>query len=447
MASTTDPTTSLTLPAILLPIFSLISILLSLPPLIWHTRNKNIAATSLITWLILLNTNNFLNPLIWPTGDWKIWPSGLYYCDVQVRIMVGATIGAVPACVLAISRSLAGALDTSKVSRMDRKRKVREMVLEGVLCVGIPVFFMVAYYVVQGVRYFLVPVYGCDNRYDGSWVSVVMFFVPPVIMCLISTYYTVLVIYRMYTHRRSISTLLTSSKTTRTRFFRLFTLSILILLPALPSSILALVKFIQPDPTTGEPLHPYSWSTVHSDWNQVMLVPTGYGVPQWDRWFWIVDGYIVFFCFGVGEDARKEYRAWATALGLARIIPSLNKDRDGIEKPSSETSTSRGGLASYIARKTGWFSDKSSQDLSVDMELRKMSWGSLSSGANFEPSGTSELSGSTACELPFVEPSHQPQKASWRCILGDGKSSKWASFVNMPGSFAQAIAGAQNLPR
>lgn len=49
---------------------------------------------------------------------------------------------------------------------------------------------MVAYYVVQGVRYFLIPVYGCDNRYDASWVTVVMFLVPPVIMCLVSWYYT-----------------------------------------------------------------------------------------------------------------------------------------------------------------------------------------------------------------------------------------------------------------
>lgn len=66
---------------------------------------------------------------------------------------------------------------------------MRDAVLDGVLCFGLPIFFMVAYYIVQNVRYFIVPVYGCDNRYDGSWVSVVIFFVPPVIMCLWATYY------------------------------------------------------------------------------------------------------------------------------------------------------------------------------------------------------------------------------------------------------------------
>lgn len=178
------------LSAILLPIFSLIAILLDLPPLIWQAQNLNTAAFSLIFWLILLNTNNFLNPLIWPTSDWSVWPSGRIYCDVQIRIMVGASIGAVPACALAISRSLARALDTKRqVVRQDRKRKMRDAVLDGVLCFGLPIFFMVAYYIVQNVRYFIVPVYGCDNRYDGSWVSVVIFFVPPVIMCLWATYY------------------------------------------------------------------------------------------------------------------------------------------------------------------------------------------------------------------------------------------------------------------
>ncbi|KAE9971190.1 hypothetical protein EG328_005792 [Venturia inaequalis] len=449
MASTpTDPTTT-PLSSILLPIFSLTSILLSLPPLLWHARNRNIATTSLIAWLILLNTSNFLNPLIWPTGDWDSWPSGKYYCDVQVRIIVGVTIGAIPACTLAISRSLARALDTTKVSRMDGRAKLREMVLEGALCVGVPVFFMVGYYVVQGVRYFLLPVYGCDNRYDASWVTVVMFLVPPVLMCMSSTYYTILVIYRMYTHRRSISALLQSSNQTRTRFLRLFILSLLILAPALPSYILTLVKFLQPDPMTGAPLHAYSWSTVHTDWNQVELIPADYGAPQWDRWCWIAYGYVVFFCFGVGEDARREYRNWATASGLGRVFPSLQKEEQGPKEVFSPN-TSRGSVVSYMTRKTGWFSGKSGHDTSVDVVSSKLSW-------------LSSVSGSTAYELPIVEPSHQPKEATKATtaseqgdqshqsrpsdqITGD-KTSKWSSFVNMPGSFAQAVAGAQNLPR
>jgi pheromone a factor receptor len=190
---TDTPTTQHYFPlsAILLPVFAIIAILLCLPPLIWHAKNRNIAASALIFWLILLNTNNFLNPLIWPTGDWGNWWMGQGYCDVQIRIMVGAIIGAVPACVLAISRSLAEALDTHhQAVHQDRRDKMKGYVFEAVLCFGLPIFYMVAYYVVQNVRYFIVPVYGCDNRYDGSWVSVVLFFIPPVVMTLFSSYYT-----------------------------------------------------------------------------------------------------------------------------------------------------------------------------------------------------------------------------------------------------------------
>jgi pheromone a factor receptor len=191
MADTTINPHPFTLTSIYLPLFALVAILLSLPPLIWHAKNKNIAATCLIFWLILLNTNNFLNPLIWPTDDWAHAWMGRGYCDTQIRIIVGAINGAIPACVLAISRALAKALNTKRqVVSHDRRSKMREMVFEGVLGLGVPTFFMVAYWFVQDVRYYILPIYGCDGGFDASWVSVVMFFVPPVIMALISAYYT-----------------------------------------------------------------------------------------------------------------------------------------------------------------------------------------------------------------------------------------------------------------
>jgi pheromone a factor receptor len=179
------------LSAVLLPLFALIAILLSLPPLVWHAKNLNIAASSLILWLILLNTSNFLNSLIWATSDWSTWWMGKGYCDIQIRIICGAITGALPGCVLAISRALARVLDTKRqVVHQDRRDKIKGYVFESVICFGLPVFFMVAYYLVQNARYFIIPVYGCGAPYDRSWVSAVLFFIPPVIMCLLSTYYS-----------------------------------------------------------------------------------------------------------------------------------------------------------------------------------------------------------------------------------------------------------------
>lgn len=146
-----------------------------------------------------------------------------------------------------------------------------------------------------------------------------------------------------------------------------------------------------------------------------MLVPAGYGGMPWDRWTWVAYGYFIFFCFGVGEDARREYREWAVAIGFCRFFPSPRQQV--LSELLSSSTSCRGSLSSLIARKAGWIS-KSSRDMSVDS------------------SKTSCASESTAFELPVIEPAHQLKK-----------ESKWSSFVNMPGSFAQAVAGVQNLPQ
>jgi hypothetical protein len=189
-------------------------------------------------------------------------------------------------------------------------------------------------------------------------------------------------------------------------------LSFLILLFALPGSIYALISFCLPDPINGPPLHAYSWSEVHDNWNNAILVPEGYGRIHWDRWIWVVYGYTVFWCFGVGEDARRAYRSWLAALGFGRCFPSLCQ-----QAPSEIISSRPSWFGSLASKSRLFFESKGKSEGS-----RKTSW----------------ASGSTAFELPLIEPtaSHQSKKAS-----------KWSAFVNMPGSFAQAAAGAQNLPQ
>jgi len=155
------------------------------------------------------------------------------------------------------------------------------------------------------------------------------------------TFITVLVIYRLYTYRTQISTLLTNNKTTRSRFLRLLILSILILIFSLPFSLYALVEFMMPDPHSG-PLHAYSWSWVHDNWNMADLVPSDVTSPHWDRWLWIFHGYTVFLCFGLGTEARRWYGKWLAAVGLGRFFPSLNQQR--------------GEMIASTQSGSGWFS-------------------------------------------------------------------------------------------
>lgn len=104
--------------AVVLPFLAGIVVLLDVPPLIWHIRNRNVAAASLVFWILLLNSFTLSNAIIWPRDDIKSWWGGQGLCDVEVKIFVGGTI-ALPAALACLMRSLANVLDT-KIIPSDR---------------------------------------------------------------------------------------------------------------------------------------------------------------------------------------------------------------------------------------------------------------------------------------------------------------------------------------
>jgi len=180
----------LSIAAVLIPILSSIVIVLDLPPMIWHIRNRNIGASALIFWLVLLNLFNFCNALIWPRDNISEWWNGGVYCDIQVRLFMGATIGALPGAILCIMKALARVLDTKKtVVSCGVEDRRRQYTMDGLLCFGLPVFFMIDMYIVQGARYQIAGISGCDFSMDHSWPSIVVVVMWPPIILLISSYY------------------------------------------------------------------------------------------------------------------------------------------------------------------------------------------------------------------------------------------------------------------
>jgi pheromone a factor receptor len=177
--------------AVLIPVFSCLAIVLDVPPMIWHIRNRNIAASALIFWLIVLNTINLCNALIWPRDNILEWWNGYIFCDVQVRLVMGATIGGLPGTTLCIMKALARVLDTKRTivscSVEDRRR---QSIMDGLVGFGLPAFFMVSMHIVQGGRYFISGISGCDVPIDHSWPSAVILFIWPPIIILITSYYS-----------------------------------------------------------------------------------------------------------------------------------------------------------------------------------------------------------------------------------------------------------------
>jgi len=86
-----------------LGLLSFFTIILDLPPLLWHARNRNIAAALLISWIVVINLLSLLNVFIWPNDNTSppSFHDGQGLCDIEVKLLVGRTT-ALPAATFCI---------------------------------------------------------------------------------------------------------------------------------------------------------------------------------------------------------------------------------------------------------------------------------------------------------------------------------------------------------
>lgn len=362
--------------AVAVPILTLVTLILDLPPLVWHIRNHNIGASSLVSWVILCNFMNFINALIWPMDNISAWWKGQVLCDIEVKLSTATWLGVVGS-LICIMRSLANVLDTDKTKvSSGRAQKQRQLAIELLLCIGAPVYMMLVHYVVQPTRYWITTVMGCVVPFDRSWPSIVLVAMWPPIFSLIVVYYsgkpqrsynvflnanelTVLTIHRIRKYRKDFSSILNSSNSniTRNRFLRLFIMSVTLIVIILPAQ-----GYILYDAAMQIAL-PYSWSRVHGQyWSDILLVPTGGKVTS-DRWIQIALGFALFMFFGMGHEAKEMYRKWLLYLGLGKIFPSLRQPA----KKGSNLTYSLGSNASSVGSRARLIIHKISNKPSVSL--------------------------------------------------------------------------------
>jgi pheromone a factor receptor len=187
--SSVDDTFPVSAMAVTVPIVSLLAMLVCIPPMVWHFSNRNLPACCLIGYIVISDLINIINALIWPTDNVDAWWNGAGLCDVEVKVMTAYQVG-LPGALLCIFRSLAIVMDTdSAVLIPSRAQRLRKAVFEIFFCVGVPVLAMIMHFIVQGNRYFIFAISGCNPTYEQNWVSIVLLVLWPPLICLAAAAY------------------------------------------------------------------------------------------------------------------------------------------------------------------------------------------------------------------------------------------------------------------
>ncbi|KAF9894066.1 a-factor receptor [Aspergillus nanangensis] len=335
--------------AVVVPVLSAVTILLSITPLVLHWQNHNWPTACMIVWFLILNVFSIVNAIIWPHDDIDSWWSGVGLCDVEVKIMIASYV-AVPGCLVCIFRNLAGVLDTRRATLVPTKgQRWINYSMDLLFCLVVPIIAMITHIVYQVRRYAIWGISGCVNMFDESWVSFVLAWMWPAIICFIAGYYCGLVMYRLHKYRSQFGNILQSSGSnlSKSRFMRLFLLAFFMLLAIIPIQIFVLYKNI----LYSMPWHAYSWRAVHSpEWYTIVKWPSN-GDVFFDRWVPITSGVMFFLFFGCGHDASKIYHLILRTVGLTCV-----ESRSG--NPPSSGSDSMNSKARLLARKTRGYASR-----------------------------------------------------------------------------------------
>ncbi|TKA79987.1 hypothetical protein B0A55_02091 [Friedmanniomyces simplex] len=304
--------------AIALASMSLLVILLLLSPMCWHLRNRNIGATFLVAWTILINLQSFINALLWPNDDIAHWYNGSGLCDVEVKLQIAFSVAA-PAALAAVLRALANAIDTSRATLVKSKaQRIRDYAIDFSFCLGFPALQMLFHYIDQPTRYLLFGIAGCVASVSKTWVTVLLMDIPPLLWTLVDAYYAIVILVRLCRYRVAMGSILASSNMSKNRFLRLYIFCIVLVVTFVPLQAYTLSQNL------AQAREKYSWSALHdpAQFSMIYMMPSnGRVLPE--AYIWLAGGFFIFIFFGLGKDAVAMYRAGLLAMGFDKLFPSL----------------------------------------------------------------------------------------------------------------------------
>ncbi|KAH9943673.1 putative fungal pheromoneG-protein-coupled receptor [Amylocystis lapponica] len=313
-------------------VVSFVGFVLALIPLPWHWQAWNSGTCYYMTWTALACLNEFVNSVIWSSNALDIAP---VWCDISTRITIGASVG-IPAASLCINRRLYKIACTHAVVST-RAEKRRTILIDTMICVLLPVIYMVLAYVVQGHRYNIFEVLGCYPAIYNTLLAYFLVYMWPVVIGLISAVYCVLSLRSLLARQAQFKKFLASnSNLTSGRYFRLMALAATELIFTVPFGIYEIYS----NAASGS-LQPWDgWANTHYDFSRVVLYPAvvwtmdpSVAVPlQLSRWIIPACAFVFFSFFGFAEEARKHYYKLYVALLRLLHISHMSEDTSNMSK-------------------------------------------------------------------------------------------------------------------
>jgi pheromone a factor receptor len=293
-------------------VFSGIGFILAIVPLSWHLESWNVGTCMYMIWTALACLVHFVDSILW-NGNAINWAP--VWCDIAIRIQIAVAV-AWPACGLCIIRRLyyIASPTTVTTSQADKRR---EMIVDLLITIGIPVLEMCLEYIVAGHRFNIYEDYGCAPATWNTPLAYVLVHSWPLIIALISATYGALTIRAFMKRRKQFRDLITAnSNLTYSRYWRLVALASLDFCFTIPFATWGVVG-----PALWSEVRPWvSWADTHWGYSRVfqfprvLLDPVSAYSLETTRWAAVLCAFIFFGFFGFADEARKNYRLLASTV-------------------------------------------------------------------------------------------------------------------------------------
>ncbi|KAI0641062.1 STE3-domain-containing protein [Trametes meyenii] len=228
-----------------------------------YASSRNIPVLSLAAWLLCCNVVHGVDTLLWAGNSAIRVPA---WCDIVTRVLLAAQLalpGSALALVLKLRRCALG---------QETTRKASTLTTDLILCLILPLVYMVLHLIVQPHRFDIATDIGCVASIHTSSLSIIFMWIPPLFLCSTTFVYAFLAIRaRLDSGLFFFSHIQDAPHTSALTFLRPLAISVFISLTSLSVTIFSMtVRLISVGGLQAWSVE--SWNDVHAHLSQVFIV-------------------------------------------------------------------------------------------------------------------------------------------------------------------------------